>query len=367
MDILLKSLTADNSKMKERIKFISILQTLAIILVVIGHSLHEYDSSHGTHTFVYQFIYSFHMPLFVFISGYLLSNSMISHGGIKPYRDFVKDKAIRLLLPYTILTVLTFLPRVMMNAAADDVIEISPQSVLLALFYSDHLIIVFFWFLPMLFILFNVIYGVLALFKKQLTGWFFITAGVISLALNFIIEPFSITFLSLSRVSEFAIYFLMGMAYCKWQSNIDRLLLLDSLPAFLLLSIAHLICFRYHHDYLESELVCATIGIGGATSLSQILARLNVRMLDHLDGYSYTIFLLSWYFNVFSQQVLHHFTEFHWWVYSALSVTTGIYMPLLIGKALYKRSDKKIVQVILFCLGEKIRNQTTVGKQTALA
>ena len=74
---------------------------MAIILVVIGHSLHEYDSSHGTHTFVYQFIYSFHMPLFVFISGYLLSNSMISHGGIKPYRDFVKDKTIRLLLPYT--------------------------------------------------------------------------------------------------------------------------------------------------------------------------------------------------------------------------------------------------------------------------
>ena len=47
---------------------VSFLQAFGIILVVIGHSY--YGNTEGLWT--YAWIYSFHMPLFMFISGYLL-------------------------------------------------------------------------------------------------------------------------------------------------------------------------------------------------------------------------------------------------------------------------------------------------------
>lgn len=62
--------------MKERIHWIDISKGIAIILVVIGHvisSYHQaglYNDSH-LFNFTTQFIYSFHMPLFMIISGYL--------------------------------------------------------------------------------------------------------------------------------------------------------------------------------------------------------------------------------------------------------------------------------------------------------
>lgn len=48
-------------------KKISFLQTFGIILVVLGHT-----EKTGTSFFIRDLIYSFHMPLFIFISGYLL-------------------------------------------------------------------------------------------------------------------------------------------------------------------------------------------------------------------------------------------------------------------------------------------------------
>ena len=47
---------------------ILVLNTFAIIMVCIGHSFTAVESYYG-----HKWIYSFHMPLFMFISGYLLN------------------------------------------------------------------------------------------------------------------------------------------------------------------------------------------------------------------------------------------------------------------------------------------------------
>lgn len=52
--------------MIERIKWIDILRAIAIIFVVIGHTLTEGE--------VQTYFYSFHIPLFFFISGMLFKN-----------------------------------------------------------------------------------------------------------------------------------------------------------------------------------------------------------------------------------------------------------------------------------------------------
>ncbi|MGG3307313.1 acyltransferase family protein [Paenibacillus lautus] len=70
----------------KRIDWIDVLKGLAIILVVLGHSpaLH-----------VRTYIFSFHMPLFFFISGYLFS--IIKYDNMF---QFIKRKSLTILVPY---------------------------------------------------------------------------------------------------------------------------------------------------------------------------------------------------------------------------------------------------------------------------
>ncbi|MGV3119497.1 acyltransferase family protein [Lactiplantibacillus argentoratensis] len=52
--------------MKKRIEWIDIARGITMISVVIGHSLYGYNNGLLSH-----FIYTFHMPIFFILTGYL--------------------------------------------------------------------------------------------------------------------------------------------------------------------------------------------------------------------------------------------------------------------------------------------------------
>jgi fucose 4-O-acetylase-like acetyltransferase len=93
--------------MDKKLKWLLILQGWAMLWVVIGHSNIDEVSSinNGIDTccytvqqYLHDFAYSFHMPLFILISGYLLHRTKISRE--KSYVEVLKSKWIRLFLPY---------------------------------------------------------------------------------------------------------------------------------------------------------------------------------------------------------------------------------------------------------------------------
>ena len=58
---------------KKYLKFIAYLQIIGIFLVVVGHSFHEYpDGDYGRSMLLYRMMHSFRMPLFMFVSGFLM-------------------------------------------------------------------------------------------------------------------------------------------------------------------------------------------------------------------------------------------------------------------------------------------------------
>ena len=126
--------------MMTRFDYIDKLRGFAILLVVIGHIYLPYTREASNHP-VAQMIYSFHMPLFFFISGFLCEfTHKIEKNG---YLNFVWRKAIALLVPYLFWLI------------AGDLIfkhgEISAWTDiprLLCFFPNVH-----FWFMPVLFIL----------------------------------------------------------------------------------------------------------------------------------------------------------------------------------------------------------------------
>lgn len=82
-----------------------IAKGIAIIFVVIGH-YHPYYPKYWR--FLTHWIYTFHMPVFMFLSGFLFAKKEII-ASFNEYKDFIKNKAKRLLLPYASVTLIALL------------------------------------------------------------------------------------------------------------------------------------------------------------------------------------------------------------------------------------------------------------------
>ena len=310
------------------LKFIAYMQVIGIILVVLGHSFHE-CANQGHDMLIYRMIYSFHMPLFMFVSGFLLEYTCRASGG-PTWSRFLLSKSRKLLLPYLILLTVTFFPRCMLNGMADDSIEMSLTSFVSSLFYRDRLVIPYFWFLASVFTLLIVNYGLLRIIDKH---GFDRDRALGGLTVLSVILPFlgvgHTPFLSFDMTLQLGMFFSLGMLYSRYHGRIDRLLSIGSVPVLVLSAAVWVVSF-----FLLSETifrpVCSLCGIVMCLSLAKIIERHDMTFLDHLSGCNYLIYLLSWYFNAASQQVLHHYVEAPWWFFTALSLITGIYIPWLI-------------------------------------
>ena len=96
--------------MENRLAWIDIAKGVGILLVVIGHCIPDAASPSGISVPVYkimhQVIYSFHMPLFFFLAGYLTYKETYDWRGIG---TFIKKRFNRLLVPYFIVGII-YLP-----------------------------------------------------------------------------------------------------------------------------------------------------------------------------------------------------------------------------------------------------------------
>lgn len=127
---------------KTRIQFIDSLKGFAIFLVVWGHSIQYVWSNYSFYDDkVFEFIYSFHMSLFFFISGFFSDSSLKLDA-----KSFFLKKSTQLILPCltwgAILTILKILFLVWHNEWMPDI----PQY-----FYSTSIHNPALWFLPVIF------------------------------------------------------------------------------------------------------------------------------------------------------------------------------------------------------------------------
>lgn len=80
-------------KNSNRVLYFDAIKLFAIILVLYGHCVQHFISN-GDSTPIYIFIYSFHMPLFMIISGFF-SHSVFNLG----WRDVIQKKTKQLIFP----------------------------------------------------------------------------------------------------------------------------------------------------------------------------------------------------------------------------------------------------------------------------
>lgn len=83
----------------KRLSYIDITRALAIIFIVIGHAIPYSNHCH----WILKFVYSFHVFLFFFLSGYTFSTN-------KKFIDFLKNKFLRIMVPYYVWALVFLIP-----------------------------------------------------------------------------------------------------------------------------------------------------------------------------------------------------------------------------------------------------------------
>lgn len=338
-----------------RLKFITLMQVIAIILVVATHSLHVYpDGNHGTTTTAYRMFLSMLMPTFIFVSGFLMAYTMILGDRRQSLGRFTWKKVQRLLFPFLTLTLVTFVPRVALSAYADDAVTLSWDSLVGALLWRDRLIIPYLWYLQAVFVLIVMAYALyLAARRLRLgNGAYILVLAVIFLVL-YVTGVADTRFFSLDNAWFHGLYFAAGVAYCIYQPWVDAAIRWNRWLTFMCFAAAWLALF-FVTDYTPWLVFCSFCGIGMLMTLAHILEARHITIFDHLCGASYIIYLLSWYANVLAQQVMSRFTDFPWWVYSIMSLLAGVYLPFLFFVWLQRNASRPWGSLIARLLGQKV-------------
>ncbi len=216
--------------MRERLEYVDQIRGFAILLVIVGHLIQFNQIGGGDSNPLFNVIYSFHMPLFFMISGYIGSKvSKVS--SLQGYGLFLLKKAKVLLIPY-------FFWRLVINKyflTAEWSQVVSIDAIGDAIIHPRLL-----WFLPMLFEIF-IFFGAFLL----VSSWVMKRANivrdlilVVSIILMIISGIFLIDKSHFTSLSLFAFSFFTGVMVSR-HKMIENLML--SRWVFLLFLVSFLV------------------------------------------------------------------------------------------------------------------------------
>lgn len=223
---------------KKRSPYLDIIKAILIILVIIGHSI-QYGSGSTYlekqlffNNYLFKFIYSFHMPLFIMISGYLSYNSLNKNS----LKETFISKFKSLIIPLFFWSIIPFI----INLEFYSIIE--SLKLFIAVFSTNL------WFLWSLFYINILVKLINKYFKDNI--FIYILSFLITFILpnTFVIKYFNIQF---SLYSFLYFYFLIGYFYKKYnlEDKLNKLFNIKTLIINTIIFILLLIPFSTN-DYI---------------------------------------------------------------------------------------------------------------------
>ena len=313
---------------------VEILYALGILLVLIGHS-HSSDWSTFEGTildYVIGFIYTFHMPLFFFIAGFLLQNS--EGPAQQGYGRWVRGKAMRLLVPYLVWTFAGLLPKYYLEHRS--FAGMTPQFLLRAIFVPRENIWGHFWFLPVIFLCYVLFGAVCRVMCRQRKPAAAAASAVLSIGLYMI--PWESELLGFADLKRFALYFALGMllrAFCPDNLN-SRGKTGQTLARAAIAAGLTAVAVCLWRSGAKSPLLspAITILMLAACWLAATLIPSN-KATAWLSGHNFTVYLFSWFFQAAMMLVCDRL-HFLWITTFFCMFTVGLAGPILLSFVLDK-------------------------------
>ncbi len=310
----------------QRIVFIDIAKAICIILVVVGHYIP--DNSPEWYVALHDIIYTFHMPLFMFASGYVYIATKRDVG----YGEFLIKKIRRLMVPYLATSVIIITIKLLTQGSMSVDNPVTLVS-FLRMFYLPEAGY-FLWFIWALWWMFVIV----PLFKTKTSRLLFF---FICFVLHFI--PLSLPEeFCLSSCKHMLVFFMFGVvAYeqrllhwfvnaVKWRNAVAVLCLFMAVQ------------YAYYANGGKNTLISAVLpyaGIFFVVEFSKLICRYckDVRgsWLMVVASSSYIIYLFHTTFEGFAKAVFRKllFDTGLWYVFvpeAIIVVGCGVVMPVLL-------------------------------------
>jgi fucose 4-O-acetylase-like acetyltransferase len=304
---------------------ITIAKGIGIILVVIGH---YYPNERPMYwELIHKFIYGFHMPLFLMLSGYLYSKN---HDIQKLNLSFFKKKFNRLIIPFISIAILAFVIKYFAGQFYTLRHPVSVNSFLSIFITSKGTYFPLLWFVYSLFIIF-MIYPILRLTLRSKYLIFFL-----SISLLFINWP---RYFYLSHVFMSLPFFCFGALFSS-QIDFDTLenrkVLYLLLIGIILLTLTYFFAEPFIENLLYLKITKLIIGISGSLTVISIAAILNKGLnLNHflyvIGFYSMSIYLLHTIFSSSVSIINYQILKTNYFIIPALfGIMMGICLPLIL-------------------------------------
>lgn len=333
--------TKNSKKDKYYFEF-DLLKGLAIIFVIIGHSLSSYSPGieNSISSFVFYLMYSFHMPLFFMISGFLFTKNISN--SFKQKWNVVKNKFVRLFIPYLTYSVITMILKVMFSQYAMNDFALTD---FYKIFISDNpnggL-----WFLYVLF--FVSIISALVLDEKKIKTYilFVLSFGLIFLS-NYM--PESIYFIA--RILRYLPYFLFGIIinyhYDYFKKIINKNFIIGIITFIVNCLLINKMDFETFNIYM---VILAFCGIIWSYILINFINKESIlaKFLNELSKYAISIYLLSYFVSV-PFKILAAKLLFPYYLTIVLNIILSCTIPIFVTKYIIK--NNKVLNLLL--LGKK--------------
>lgn len=315
------------------IQWLSILQGWSMLLVVIGHVVltdNISDQEYPISSYIYQVIYSFHMPLFIFTSGWLLYYTSLSKN--KSFCDVLKSKSKRLLIPFYAFTIITTLVKLIFHNYVKRPINTRELIETFILYSSNPLKEL--WFIVVLFVLILGYPIYLQMIKKLSRELFFLLIGF----LLFIFCPNNIHLFFFHKFIYLYFFFILGIIVAHYDL-IDKI---KNPIIFILSACFFIICNIFNTAIIGwmGFINCLT-GIFFSICLCKLLSKYFPLLFSSFREYTFQIYLIGMFPQMALRIVyLHNNLEYIYILLVITSILMGIYIPVFISRFLIKHPSK---------------------------
>ena len=327
----------------KRINWLLILQGWAMLWVVTGHApLGEPCTGPLWETMLYRFAYSFHMPLFMLVSGWLFYRTRISWH----YGAVLRDKALRILLPGLVFSLVAYALKIAFPGEMERQVSLSVADIARSYLFPYDNPLRELWFLIALFWMF----ALLPLWRVTLRcKWGMWLTVALLVALWFF--PLRSGLLCLDRVCTHAIWFYLGMVISR-EEYVERAF---SVRPWLTVLIGVAI---YAIGLYTLPIVTTAGGILFSFGLALLADRFLPRLFFSFRDYTYQIFLMG----IFAQMLVkilyrHALGSLPYLIVWLLCVAVGLYIPVLIARLV----ERIPFRPLALCLGLRAPKKTKLS------
>lgn len=267
---------------------LDVLKVITIILVILAHVTRMYSGvgiikmeQNNILDMITKYIYSFHMPLFVSISGAIYYIGKRENRKYKHRIDFVKSKFRRLLVPYLFFSLFYVLPTMQIIGAVHENSTIYFMKNYLLAIDPRHL-----WYVMMLFLLF-IIYDLFENTINQHTTSFLIFFILLNL-----ISPRIPMIFQVGSVARYCLYFHLGYIYRK--INLINRLPTDKVIIYVFINLFLFVSIEMYVNGILNHLLHPLVSISGCmmmTVIAKIILNKKLLAFRQLLLNSYGIYL----------------------------------------------------------------------------